>query len=70
MAGLCSKSYAQGGIEMMEKRIQLDSLLKYISFFLVISSYLTMLLFFLAGDLTEEFQLIHLYPHTLPLKVG
>lgn len=70
MAGLCSKSYAQGGIEMMEKRIQLDSLLKYISFFLVISSYLTMLLFFLAGDLTEEFQLIHLYPPTLPLKVG
>lgn len=71
MAGLCSKSYAQGGIEMMEKRIQLDSMLKYISFFdIVISSYLTMLFFFLAGDLTEEFQLIHLYPHTLPLKVG
>lgn len=71
MAGLCSKSYAQGGIEMMEKRIQLDSMLKYISFFdILISSYLTMLFFFLAGDLTEEFQLIHLYPHTLPLKVG
>jgi len=46
MAGLCSKSYAQGGIEMMEKRIQLDSMLKYISFFdILISSYLTVFFF-------------------------
>lgn len=56
MAGLCSKSYAQGGIEMMEKRIQLDSMLKYISFFdIVISSYLTMLFFFLQETSQKNF---------------
>jgi len=56
MAGLCSKSYAQGGIEMMEKRIQLDSMLKYISFFdIVISSYLTMFFFFLQETSQKNF---------------